>query len=455
MITRLSGLLRGDNLSGRARQGSVLTGVDFIGSNLLRLVSNLILTRLLFPEAFGLMALVQVVTGGIEMFSDLGIRASLVRHERGDDPDFVNTAWTLQIVRGIVLWLAVVAVSPLAASFYEEPMLAQLLPVVGLSALISGFTPTSIVTANRHLVLGRVTLLSIGNQAVTVVITVLLAWWLQSVWAIVFGILAGALVRNISIRLVMRGMRNRFRLERAAAKDLVNFGKFILIGTMASFLLQNADRAILGKFISIDLLGVYAIGLTLSLVPYQMMQSFTWKVVFPLYSRRPPHESEQNRRQISKARHGLAAVVFLGAAVLILIGDPLVRFLYPSDFHAAGAMTVLIAIGLLPQVVLFSYTPVLLSANRSDLHAISTTVHAVLKVAILYVAIQHYGIVGAALTPIVSSILYYPVLIAMIRPWKAWDVRYDLLFLPLSVVVGMLGWWLNADAIAALFAAVE
>lgn len=448
MIRGLATALRADTLASRAKRGTALTAVDFLGSNALRLASNLILTRLLFPEAFGLMALVQVVTGAVQMFSDIGIRASLVRHERGDEPDFVNTAWTLQVIRGLFLWLAVVALSPFAARFYEEPMLGQLLPVAGLSALIAGFTPTSLVMANRHLILGRVTALSIGNQLANIAITVVLAWWLQSVWAIVFGILAGGLLRNTTIRIFMPGPRNRFRFERSAAHDLISFGKFILIGTLASFLVQNADRAILGKFISVDLLGIYVIGLTFASVPQQMMQAFTWRILFPLYSRKPPQESRKNRRKISQARFGLGAATMSIAAMFVFFGDPILRFLYPDNFHAAGGIAVLIAIGFLPHLVLFNYNPVLLAVNRSDLHAIAVTVHAVVKVSILYVAVRHFGIAGAALTPILSTLIYYPLLIALIRPWQAWDARYDLIFLSLSAIIAVAGWHMNADLIA-------
>jgi hypothetical protein len=63
---------------------------------------DLILTRLLFPEAFGLMALVQVFMGGLQMFSDLGVNMSIIQSKRGEDPDFLNTAWTFQILRGLI-----------------------------------------------------------------------------------------------------------------------------------------------------------------------------------------------------------------------------------------------------------------------------------------------------------------------------------------------------------------
>ena len=128
----------------RAARGFAITIAGFGGQNLLRLLSNLILTRLLFPEAFGLMALVQVFMTGLGMFSDLGINASIIQNKRGDEPNFVNTAWTLQVCRGILLWAMTCAIAIPASNIYGEDMLAYVLPVVGLNAFISGFNSMNI-----------------------------------------------------------------------------------------------------------------------------------------------------------------------------------------------------------------------------------------------------------------------------------------------------------------------
>jgi len=163
----IASLLSGEGVKVRALRSIFFTIVNYGGGNILRLISNLILTRLLFPEAFGLLALVQVFITGLQMFSDTGIRVSIMQSKRGDDPDFLNTAWTIQVIRGFFLWLGACVLAYPAASFYGEPMLAQLLPVVGLNALISGFASTNVATANRHMKLGLLTRIDLSNQVVT------------------------------------------------------------------------------------------------------------------------------------------------------------------------------------------------------------------------------------------------------------------------------------------------
>lgn len=138
----LSKFSHGTSLEARAARSLSLTVASFGTSQLIRLASNLILTRLLFPEAFGLMALVMVVLIGLGQFSDMGISPAIMQSRRGDDPDFLNTAWTIQIIRGVCLWLMTAALAWPMAQLYGEPALVGLLPVAGLSLLIDGFKTT-------------------------------------------------------------------------------------------------------------------------------------------------------------------------------------------------------------------------------------------------------------------------------------------------------------------------
>jgi O-antigen/teichoic acid export membrane protein len=450
MLKRLYGTLEGDSLAARARRGSILTVVGFGSANVLRLASNLVLTRLLYPEAFGLMSLVQVITGALLMFSDIGLRASLVQNERGDDPDFVNTAWTLQVIRGAFLSAAVALLTPFAADFYDEPMLASLLPVAGLSAFIGGFMPTRAITANRHLTLGRLTVVTIGNQIITLLITAALAWMLQSVWGLVYGMLIGGLLRNSMFRIFVPGIPNRFAWDRQAARELIGFGKFVFIGTLATFLISTGDRAILGKFITLDALGIYSIATTLATVPLMLYRTLAWKIIFPLYSRRKPHENAKNRRKLFRARYAMTALVVAGSFVLVVFGDPMVRFLYDPRYHAAGGMTVLLTLGLLPALIVTSYDSVLLANGRSDLHAICTVSNAVLRILALYLGIRSFGVLGAAVAPTVATLLHYPVLVWFIRRYRAWDPLHDAVFLGISLAIAALAFATNADVLMAV-----
>jgi O-antigen/teichoic acid export membrane protein len=175
------------SMSGKVASSAASEIFGFGASLAVRLAANLILTRLLFPEAFGLMAMVQVVLYGLAMLSDVGIWQSIVTSPRGDEPSFLDTAWTMLVVRGTVLWLgACVLTVPIMLAF-DEPQLLWLLPLTCLSTAIHGFSSTRVFTLRRRLTLFPLQLLELGTQLTNVTVCVVGAWLGYGVGALVAG----------------------------------------------------------------------------------------------------------------------------------------------------------------------------------------------------------------------------------------------------------------------------
>lgn len=446
----LRSLISSDGLKARLVRGSILTGISFIGQSGLRLVGNLVLTRILFPEAFGVMALVQVVMAGLTMFSELGLRASIIQDKRGEDPAFLNTAFVIQIVRGLLLWgMTWVLATPFAA-FYEAPELAQLLPVAGLMAVFQGFNSTKMYTQNRALTLGRLTMLQLASQAVGLVVMIALALWLETVWALAVGGLMAPLFLAVGSHMVLPGARNRLSFEKAAAVRLFGFGKYVFLATMTGFLVQNADRAILGKITTLGDLALYTIAFFLASVPMLLIRRLVDMIVFPLYSSTPPSESAENRRKISRARWMLTAPAMVMLGVLALIGNDLIILLYDPRYEAAGPLLVLIAVAQMPVLITASYNNIPLAAGDSGWFATLTTSSAILRVIAILVGTIQFGIVGAILAPVIATVFYYPIMYFVIHRYQGRDVRHDVVALMGAVILGFTALWFNPEAWALL-----
>ena len=121
MIGAIQRFSQGQGLMQRAMRSAGLNLFGFGFSQVLRLASNLVLTRLLFPEAFGVMAMVSVFLMGLAMFSDVGVGPAIMQSKRGDDRDFLDTAWTIQIIRGVSLWLVACALTWPMAIYFASP----------------------------------------------------------------------------------------------------------------------------------------------------------------------------------------------------------------------------------------------------------------------------------------------------------------------------------------------
>lgn len=435
---RLRGLMGGDGLRARALRGTAFTFFGFGTQQFLRLLSNLVLTRLLFPEAFGLMALVMVVLTGLEMFSDTGINTSIVQNRRGDDPAFLNTAWSLQIGRGVLLWLLTLVLALPMAQFYDQPQLAALLPVAGFNMVILGFQSMRLAVANRHIALGRLTMLELSSQVTGIVVMILLAWATQSVWALLLGTLVSSTAKTVLSHRLLPGPRDRLAWDRAAFAELFHFGKYIFIGSMAGFLINNADRAVLGKFITIGELGVYNIGFFMASVPLMVCFQLGSRVLMPVYAKAPPGADPANLRKIRLARGGLgAALVGLGLT-FALIGDWLIGVLYEAEYALAGPIMVLLSLTYLPTLVLNAYSVLFLASGKSRNFTIYLIVLGSLQLALLLLLVAEFGILGATIAPGLAILLVYPLTAWFAQREGGWDPLLDLGFL-IVIVLGVAG----------------
>lgn len=442
----------GNSLKARLIRSSGLTVIGYGTSQVLRLASNLILTRLLFPEAFGVMALVSVFMMGLVMFSDLGIGPSIMQNKRGDDPDFLNTAWTIQVIRGFALWIVATASSWPMAWFYSVPELTLYLPVAALTLVILGFKPTRHETANRHLLLGRVTVIDIITQVVGIISAVLLAWWTQSVWALVISGIISAFAQLVMYNLYLPGAKNHFRWEKPAAHELIRFGKWIFLSTIAGFALGQGDKLVLGKYLSLEQLGIYNIGYFLASFPLLLGVMLIGKILIPIYREKPPSESAQNFKQLQKMRFILTGMIFLLVMFFGLSGVALIHLLYDSRYYAAGAVVVLVVIMQIPQVIVLTYDQAALASGDSRRFFVLAAARAILMISGLVIGIQILSLPGALIGQGIAMLAAYPVVVWLARKQGAWDPLHDAVFAVSGVLFAVLALWLNWAAVIDLVA---
>jgi O-antigen/teichoic acid export membrane protein len=332
------------SLEARAARGATWSAAGFVGGQLVRLVGNTVVAGLLFEEAFGLMALVLVFITGLQLFSDIGIGPSIIQNERGDDQVFVNTAFTLQAVRGVLLWVASCLGALPFATFYGQPQLAQLIPVVGFTAALQGLNSTKLFTANRHLAMGRLTLIELASQVVAVVAMIVWAVVSPSVWALVAGAVASAVAKLVLSHLALPGIGNRLQWEARARTTLLHFGRWIFLSTLLMFLAGQSDRLIFGKLVDIGTLGVYSIAVMLASFPAMGLGTLTGKIVFPLFSR-VHNEGGDLPAAYRRVRWPLLMLSGWASAGLIAGGPTIVRLIYDDRYLEAGWMLQIVAVG--------------------------------------------------------------------------------------------------------------
>ena len=413
------------SIKARAINGSMWSVLGFGGAQFVRLLSNLLLTRLLFPEVFGVMALVMVVLQGIKMFSDVGISTSVVRDERGDNPDYLNTAWTLQTMRGLAIWTISCALAYPASKLYDAPQLLALIPVIGFTAVIQGFNAPGILSLKRHVKVRQLISWEFTTQLVTVLITVLLAWQYRSIWAIAVGGVSGALIGCFLSYTMTQSRLPRFLLEPEALNSIFSFGKWIFLSTALTFILQQGDILVLGAFLSKEQLGMFAIAVIWSRMLLQLLLKLNDQVMMPLYAQAYREDKSTIKKKIKKARIYLLAAALPFACLMVIGGQFLVDLFYDPRYHSAGWMLQLLSVGTIGSVITATAGTALLSVGDSFGFMLVQVARAVLLVICMLIGGQYYGVVGLVAGVSASKILSYPFLAAVLHRHKVWLPSVD------------------------------
>ena len=317
-------------------------------SQLVRLGSNLIVTRLLVPEMFGVMAVVNVVIFGIAMFTDLGLWAFIVRHKNPDDPHLLNVVWTLQVVRG---WLMFVVVLILAAVFfvgnwylpnyfhgiYADSRLPLLVIIAGIGSLIGGYKSMASPMMSRKLEVGKLELMELLSQIAGIIFMIIWVWFRPSIWALVTSGLVSALT-NTFLTYYLFPFRHKFTLDKTIVKDVFHFSKWIVIASVLTYLFSQGDKLFFAGKIEAAELGVYSVAFMLVATLTSVTQTLAEKIVFPVFASLAHGERSVLKERYYQVRQYLDAPIFFATGLLIALGPKIVSILYDARYSNAGWM---------------------------------------------------------------------------------------------------------------------
>jgi len=404
------------NLEKQAVRGTLFV-VAYYGIALgLRMVSSVVLARLLSPELFGLMTLLTTVLVGLNLFSHIGLGDSVIQNPRGDEPVFLNTAWTLQALRGTALWLMTILLAWPVARFYHEPRMILLFPVLGVGCVIAGLASPSLLSLARHMGVGKTSMLELIGLVVYFLVTLVWALIDPSLWALVAGRLASELTRTAASYFVISELRPKFVLDKECIRTILHFGKWILVGTALTFLATQSDRLILGKLVSIEELGVYGIAFALSDLPRQIIGMFCSRVGFPFISRFAQEPREEYRAIFLKYRLPVLVVGGLGLVLVVCTGDQLVLHLYDRRYHDAAWMVGILAIGLWHTTLYSTISPAILALSKAHYNAGANLAYCICLFTLIPLGFHFFGILGAVAAVAVGDLpVYFVVLYAAYR----------------------------------------
>jgi O-antigen/teichoic acid export membrane protein len=328
-------------LNAKARSGTAWIVIAFGSGQVIRLGMNIILAGLLSEDAFALMALVTAIMMGLAMFSDIGLQQNVIQSPRGDEPDFLNTAWTMQVIRGAILTLVAALLAWPMAAFYgaNDPAalaLRWLIPIVALTALIEGLRSPRVLSAARHMRVAQTTRIEIAVTVVHTTVLLTLAWKMRSVYALAIAGVVSTGLHAVLTYWFLPGGPARFMLERRAVRSIVSFGKWIFLSTLLTFLAIQVDRLAFSAMYPLAEVGVYSIAASLAMMIPSLIGSLQSAVVFPWYARMLEDGMALSEAFAKAMKPVLVASTFV--VVLLIVGAKSFFTLAYDDRYAQAAV---------------------------------------------------------------------------------------------------------------------
>lgn len=330
----------------------------FATSQGIRLLTTLIMTRLLVPSMFGVMAIAVMVNVIASLLTDMGIRQNIVQSRRGTDPAFLDTAWTVQIVRGFVIWAIALAIAGslyLAGrlghlsgdTVYATPILPWVLAVSSFSVVISGFQSTKSAIAERSLEQRRLVLIELVCQLGALAAMIAIAYQTRSIWSLVAGQLVGGALTAALSHVALPGATNRLAWDPEALKEIVDFGKWIFVSSFVGVFALYADRIVLGGLVTPDALGQFAIASTLVAAVQGVFYKVYSTVVMPVLSETVRGDRARLKEVFYRVRVPTDLVLLFGAGFLAATGQLVVDVLYDRRYADAGWMMQILSVSLI------------------------------------------------------------------------------------------------------------
>ncbi len=359
----------------------------------LRLGSNLLLTRLLVPEAFGLMTLALMTIRGAQLITETGFGNALVSRQ-GDFGAAKDTAFTLLAVRGVLLTALMVPIAFGMAAFYDKPELIALISVLGISFLFSGVNNINLMWTIRELDFKKVAIIENVVGFSSFVIAIAIAWWTRSVWALVASFVAAAVIKCAMSYILVPG-RPVFHIDRKIASELLHYGKFITASTILMFVASEAGGAVIGKMLDVAQLGHYSVAFLLANFPPTHVAFALSNIMFPAYSK-IQNDLPMLRKTFSQVTDVVASLVMPVMAGMAAAADTMIYAFYgPGWEDAVAPFRILCIYGAIHAVVTINGY-MFNGIGRPDVGFRISIIRVVSILILIVPAIKLWGTVGAA-----------------------------------------------------------
>lgn len=395
-IAKFNARAKDSPLAAKATTSAGWLALGNVSEQSFRFLRNIIITRLLAPEVFGLIAIVIAVGEAIEALSEMGVKYAIVQNPRAHSTSYLNGAWWLSMVRALLLVIIGYIAAPYLAALYDDPSLTPLLRFSVLTFFLRGVASPNLHIAMKDFSFARWVLVSNGGGLIGISLTVLLAFLLRNVWALVLGLAFEAFFRTF-LSFIFCPFKPSLRLDKEELRRLVAYTRGFVGLPILALVFSKTDIFVLGKLATKSELGLYSMASGLAYAVSGILGQVMTQIAMPFFS---AIQSEKER--VNAALSKMLSIVVAASTPLIMLCiffgiDILVVTYGPAYGQVAIPFAVLFTSSAI-QIAMIPLASLFFAIGRPSLHRWFALLRASLCLLLIYPATSFLGLSGAALT---------------------------------------------------------
>ncbi len=429
------------SLKARAARGGIWVGLGSSMEQIFRLGRNMILTRILAPEAFGLMAIVMAVNAAFESFTQVGIQEAIIQNPRGQEKTYLNGAWWFASVRAAILYGVVFLAAPWIAQFYNNPELTSLMRVAFIGLFFNSILSPRLAIAQKKMEFKRWVLAFQGGAVLGIFVTIVMAFFMRNVWALAIGFTVEALARCL-LSYILCPFLPGVVFDRENLKALFKYAKGMIGLPILTFVFMRCDIFVVGKMFTMAELGLYSMAVNMAWLPFRFITILMGRIMMPVISERQDDKILINQWILKST----SVILLFGLPTFFLTvfyGREILTIVYGAKYGAVVVPFAIVFLAAMMRTCSVPIASVYLATGRPELHRRFTGIRAVLIVALIYPAAKYMGLAGAALAGLLSMIISFIFQIKRLADVTGFNINkyFTVLYYGLLASIGVCVLW--------------
>lgn len=370
-----------------------------------------VLARVLTPSQFGVFGIASLVLALLEILTETGVNIILIQAKK-DIKEYIDSAWVVSIIRGIIVSVAIIISSPFIASFFKTPDALGILLLISMVSLIRGFINPAEVKFRKELNFSYEFWFRSFIFLVDSVVAIFFALVTHSVYSLVFGLLAGAIV-EVAISFVLIRPIPKLKFKTDYLKELLHKGKWITAYGIFNYFGENGDNIVVGRVLGSSALGIYQMAYKISILPISEVSDVISQVVFPVYTK-----IEGDTERLIKAYFKTMVMIIMGVftvgGIIFLFPVEVVRIILGPQWLSAVPVLKILAIYGILRTIAGPSSALFLSKGKQNYIAVMAFTRFTVLILTIYPFVLAYGMVGAGYSALFSVLVEFPVIIYFI-----------------------------------------